>query len=180
MPRSGAASTVRRTASAPARCPATRGRPRRLAQRPLPSITIATWREELCGIKSVLKKNASPLSGGVNQRFHVVQVALQRAPPGGGEAILGLGNPPLERLGARDVLCLLEPARVHAQVPVRGLEQGLELVEAQQIVHGERAHDAEAPPLVDQPVELGGARSAPAAPLALELEIGRASCRERV
>src|SRR2546430_7724413 len=70
---------------APARWPATRGRPRRRAQRPLPSITIATWREELCGIKSVLKKNASPLTGGVNQRFHVIQVALQRAPPGGGE-----------------------------------------------------------------------------------------------
>src|SRR2546427_432647 len=94
---------------------------------------VATWREELCSIKSVPKKNASPLSGGVNQRFHVVQVALQRAPPGGGEPILGLRYPPLERLAAGDVLRLLEPARVHAQVAVRGLEQRLELVEAQRI-----------------------------------------------
>src|SRR5437867_10302389 len=149
MPRSGAASTVRRTASAPARCPATRGRPRRLAQRPLPSITIATWREELCSIKSVPKKNASPLSGGVNQRFHVVQVALQGAPPGGGEPILGLRNPPLERLRASDVLCLLKPARVHAQIAVRRLEQALELVKAQRLVDAQRAHDAKAHALVD-------------------------------
>src|SRR2546429_9275203 len=99
MPRSGAASTVRRTASAPARCPATRGKPRRLAQRPLPSITIATWREELCGIKPILKKNASPLRGGVNQRFHVVQVALQGPPPAPLKPILGLGIRPFERLG---------------------------------------------------------------------------------
>src|SRR6266446_3476579 len=173
IPASGAASTVRRTASAPARCPATRGRPRRLAQRPLPSITIAMWREELCSIKSVPKKNASPLSGGVNQRFHVVQVALQRAPPGGGEPILGLRYPPLERLAAGDVLRLLEPARVHAQVAVRGLEQRLELVEAQRIVHGERAHDAEPDPLVDEPVELGGAAPSPDAPLALESVLDR-------
>src|SRR5579862_5793571 len=34
---------VRRTDSAPRRCPATRGRPRAVAQRPLPSMMIATW-----------------------------------------------------------------------------------------------------------------------------------------
>jgi hypothetical protein len=60
MPSPGAASTERRTASAPARWPATRGNPRRVAQRPLPSITMATWREELCDIKSTLKKNSHP------------------------------------------------------------------------------------------------------------------------
>src|SRR5256886_14510007 len=74
------ASTTRRTASAPARWPAVRGRPRRAAQRPLPSITIATWREGLCDIKLRLKKNsASAMPGGADQRLHVVQVALQRA-----------------------------------------------------------------------------------------------------
>src|SRR2546430_15151034 len=94
-----------------------------------------------------------------SQRFHVVQVALQRAPPGSGEPILGLRNPSLERLRASDVLRLLEPARVHAQIAVRRLEQGLELVEAQRLVDGQRAHDAKAHALVDQPVELGGART---------------------
>src|SRR5207237_1087131 len=41
-PRSIAASTVRRSARVPARWPATTGRPRRLAQRPFPSMMIAT------------------------------------------------------------------------------------------------------------------------------------------
>src|SRR5689334_16791267 len=43
MPNSAAAVTVRRTASAPRRCPAIRGRPRALAHRPLPSMMMATW-----------------------------------------------------------------------------------------------------------------------------------------
>jgi hypothetical protein len=38
---SGAASTVRRKAAAPARCPARRGNPRARAQRPLPSMMMA-------------------------------------------------------------------------------------------------------------------------------------------
>ena len=42
MPRSIDASTMRRTVRAPARCPAAVGRRRRLAQRPLPSMMIAT------------------------------------------------------------------------------------------------------------------------------------------
>ena len=48
-PRSGAASTTRRAASTPARCPAERGRPRRVAQRPLPSMMMATC-SPLCQI----------------------------------------------------------------------------------------------------------------------------------
>src|SRR5579885_2933840 len=43
MPISAAPVTVRRTASAPRLCPAIRGRPRHFAQRPLPSMMIATW-----------------------------------------------------------------------------------------------------------------------------------------
>jgi len=42
MPTSGARSTTRRSAATPARCPAMRGNPRRVAQRPLPSMMIAT------------------------------------------------------------------------------------------------------------------------------------------
>src|SRR6185437_16209772 len=44
MLRSGAACTMRFTASTPAWCPTVRGRPRRFAHRPLPSMTIATCR----------------------------------------------------------------------------------------------------------------------------------------
>jgi hypothetical protein len=43
-PRSIAASTTGRRAREPARCPAATGRPRRFAQRPLPSMMIATAR----------------------------------------------------------------------------------------------------------------------------------------
>lgn len=43
MPRRGAASMMARAASAPARCPAERGRPWEEAQRPLPSEMMATW-----------------------------------------------------------------------------------------------------------------------------------------
>ena len=42
IPESGAASTIFRTTRAPAMCPAVRGRPRAFAQRPLPSIMMAT------------------------------------------------------------------------------------------------------------------------------------------
>src|SRR5262245_37771780 len=44
MPRSPAARTVRRNASTPRRCPSLRGSPRAAAQRPLPSMMMATWR----------------------------------------------------------------------------------------------------------------------------------------
>ena len=44
MPRSPAARTVRRNASTPRRCPSARGRPRAAAQRPLPSMMMATCR----------------------------------------------------------------------------------------------------------------------------------------
>ena len=44
MPRSTAVRTIVRTASTPRRCPATRGSSRCLAQRPLPSMMIATCR----------------------------------------------------------------------------------------------------------------------------------------
>src|SRR5262247_1835466 len=44
IPRSPAARTVRRSASTPRRCPSLRGKPRAAAQRPLPSMMIATCR----------------------------------------------------------------------------------------------------------------------------------------
>ena len=42
IPASGAASTMRRTIAAPARCPAERERPCRVAHRPLPSMMMPT------------------------------------------------------------------------------------------------------------------------------------------
>ena len=53
-----------------------------------------------------------------------------------------------------DVLRVLELARVHAQVAVGRLQQPLEIVERQPIVHRQRADDAEPQTLVDQPIEV--------------------------
>src|SRR5437660_9332580 len=44
MPNSPTARTARRNASTPRRWPSTRGKPRSAAQRPLPSMMMATWR----------------------------------------------------------------------------------------------------------------------------------------
>src|SRR5262249_3451540 len=90
----------------------------------------------------------------------VLEVAVQRLAADRRQAIFGLRPAPLEGLGAGDVAGLLELARVRAEIAVADLEQRLRLVEGQLPVARQRAHDAEAPPLVDQPVEsgiLGGA-----------------------
>src|SRR6266849_3921528 len=48
MPRPGAVAIIRRAASAPALCPAERGKPREEAQRPFPSEMIATCSGRVC------------------------------------------------------------------------------------------------------------------------------------
>src|SRR5712691_2694240 len=121
---------MRRTASAPARWPATRGQPRDSAQRPLPSMMIARCSpggvrdsEALCSIKLNSTKNAgdSARAHGPDERFHVVEVARERAAAGLGEAVLGARHAAGEGLRALDVVRVLELARVDAQVAVRGL-----------------------------------------------------------
>src|SRR5579864_9531363 len=63
MPRRGAASIMRRAASAPARWPAERGSPREVAQRPLPSEMMATCRPGL-GRKSTAVTRAEAGAAG--------------------------------------------------------------------------------------------------------------------
>src|SRR6266516_911758 len=137
MPQPGAIRTTRRTA-----WPAARGRPRRVAQRPLPSMTMATWREVLCVIKRSRKKKnpRSARARCANQRFHVVEVALERPPAEGGESVFRLGDSGLERLVACNVFRVLELACVHAEIAVARLQQRLELVERETLADRERAH----------------------------------------
>src|SRR5690606_11613720 len=99
-----------------------------------------------------------------NQRLHVVQITLQLAPPFRPQPVLGARDPPPEGLTALDVAGLLQAARVHAEVAVRGVEQALEVVEAELVVDREGAHDAEAHALVDDPVQLDGAPAPGAGP----------------
>src|SRR6266550_2609331 len=156
MPQPGAISTTRRTAAAPARWPAARGRPRRVAQRPLPSMTMATWKEVLCFIKSPAKKKMTPSACArrANQRFHVIEIALERPPSEGGESVLRLGDAARERLVAGDVARVLQLARVDAEIAVGRLEQRLQLVEREAVAYRERAHDREPDALVNQPIEI--------------------------
>src|SRR6476646_2257191 len=104
MPASGAASTMRRTIAAPARCPAERERPCRTAHRPLPSMMMPTWIPELCSIKLLRKKREGlALARRADEGFHVRQIALERATAGRAQAVLGPWHPAFEHLAAGDV-----------------------------------------------------------------------------
>ena len=100
---------------------------------------------------------ASPVGGLLTDRFddrlHVGDVFLERAPSGGGEPVFGARHAAVERLVARDVLCVLELSGVDAQVAVGGLQQPLEIVERQPVVGGQRADNAETEPLVNDAIE---------------------------
>src|SRR5512143_2570896 len=164
MPRARAAETRRRMASTPAAWPALRGRPRDSAQRPLPSMMMATWSPEGAGVGVVPGMAerlpdggvmGSTLARGPDDGLHVIEIALERAPARLGEAVLGARHAPGEGFLARDVAGVLQLARVHAQVAVRGLHEPLELDEAELVGDRERAHDAETDALVDEAVEAG-------------------------
>src|SRR6202166_5073272 len=90
----------------------------------------------------------------MDDRFYVIEVALERPLAGGGQPILGLRQAADERLVALDVTGLFELARVHAEVAVGGAQEALEVVEAQPLVHGKRRDDPQPHALVDQPVEI--------------------------
>src|SRR5437763_11477122 len=97
----------------------------------------------------------SALPGGANERLHVIEVPLERASAGGGELVLRPGHAALERLGARDVLRVLELARVHAQVPVRRVHHALEIIERDGGAHRARADDGEPQAPVAHSLERG-------------------------
>src|SRR3984893_5380142 len=97
MPSSWAARTTRRRASTPRRWPSTRGRPRAAAQRPLPSMMMAT-----CNGPSV--RSGPSLAGAaafdINQSL-TITASLN------GEDFLFLGREQLIDLGDHPVGCLL-------------------------------------------------------------------------
>src|SRR5688500_2403581 len=141
----------------------------------MPRSAVVGWGERVCACLAAWCEwdTASAIPGGADQRFHVIEIPLERTAPAGGETILCLGHTPLERLGARDIIGFLELARVDAQVAVRRLHQLFQVAEAEGIIHGERADDSKPQTLVNETVEGVGAPGS-------GLQIGRASCRERV
>src|SRR6185503_6523934 len=90
------------------------------------------------------------------QRVHVIQIPQQRGLAGRRQAELGAGRAAVKRLETRDVAGFLELARVHAQVAVGGLQQLLQVGEAEDRRRGQRADDAEPETLVDQAIEMVG------------------------
>src|SRR6266567_6068206 len=102
---------------------------------------------------------------GPDERFHVVEVPRELPSAQGSQPVLRPRPPAFEALGAGDVLGILELAAMDGKVAVGRLEERLELVERERVGRRERAHDAQAQPVMNH---------------ALGREIGRASCRERV
>src|SRR3569833_89364 len=151
----GAVSTMRRSASAPARWPSKRGSPRAKAQRTLPSMIIATCRE-LCFIKYMGKFFLS-VSRSANQRFHVCEIAFERGAATRGEPVFRAGHAAFEVLFDGDVAGVFQLAGVDAEIAVGGFEQLLEFGEGQNVVDRERAHDGEAQALMDDAVARSGA-----------------------
>src|SRR5579872_1400354 len=90
-----------------------------------------------------------------NPLFHLIEILGEGSAARGGQAILGTRDTSLEELHAGNVLRLFELAGVNAEIAVGGLEHALEIVEAQRIVGGEGADNAEADALVNEAVELG-------------------------
>src|SRR5688500_4427731 len=112
-----------RTACAPASCPRRRGRPRRVAQRPFPSMTMATCSPssaplscEVLGIIKCEGKKISAVANGADQRFHVVDITFERLTALRGQAELRLRHSSLEPFLAHHVARVLELPGVHAQV----------------------------------------------------------------
>jgi hypothetical protein len=83
----------------------------------------------------------------------VIQISLERLTSGLREAIVRPRNPTLERLSYLDVASFLQPPSVNAEVPVRGVETLLELVERERFLHRECAYDPKADTHMDDRVE---------------------------
>src|SRR5262249_56395989 len=102
MPRSMQASTVRRTALVPARCPSATGTPCRRAQRPLPSMMIATARGRSSPVKSSSAVSLTTRGSGAlsasdlhDFRFLMLQQLVDRLRVGVGELLHFLFGAPL-------------------------------------------------------------------------------------
>jgi hypothetical protein len=111
----------------------------------------------LCITKHIPKKFCLlPFARGANQRFHVIQIALQRTPSGRRQPVFRFGQAPVEGLGAHDVVGFFEFARMNAQVAVGSLQHSLQLVKRKRPINRQCADDAQPHPLVNQTVEISG------------------------
>ena len=122
--------------------------------KPVP--TQATSRERACPeLVEGAPRHTSLFACHADEIFHLAQIFFQSFASGGGEAIFGARHASFKKFVAGDVASLFQLAGMHAEVAVGGLEQALEVVEAERIVDGQRAHDAQPQSLMDDAIELG-------------------------
>src|SRR5713101_961659 len=122
-PASIAPSTTSRTAVIPARCPSGRGRCRSRAQRPLPSMMMATWRGT-APPKRILARRSSPTSDlhdlrlfAFDQLFHELQMVVMQLL----RLLLGVLLVVLrDVLGLLDLVDRLRAGPAHADAPFFG------------------------------------------------------------
>ena len=110
--------------------------------------------EVLCIAKSPAKKKgrSSALQGGtgrVDERFHVIEIPRSARRPGAVRRYSVRGRGPRTSSCTRCTAGVLEPARMHAEVAVGGVEQRLQVVERQRLSRRERADDAEPRAIMD-------------------------------
>jgi hypothetical protein len=89
-----------------------------------------------------------------DQGFHVVQVPLQRSPPGPCQPVFRFWQPSIKGFRAHDIVRLFQLSRVDAQISIRSLKQCLQFVECQRAVHRQRADNAQPDAFVNQSVKI--------------------------
>src|ERR1700683_2201517 len=98
----------------------------------------------------IVQKAALDAPCRLDDRLDVFEVAQQSLSPENRDAVNRFRPPRLERFAARDVARLFELARMRTQIAVARIEQRFEFVEGKLIVYRQRAHNAEAHPLIDE------------------------------
>jgi acetoin utilization deacetylase AcuC-like enzyme len=89
----------------------------------------------------------------LDERFNVVQVAIECPAAARGEPVRRFGTTRLECLGTPHIPGLFQLAGVRAQVAVTYAEQCLELAESQLLAHRQGTHHAQPHTLVNQAIE---------------------------
>src|SRR5262249_48517580 len=199
-PKSGAASTTRRAAATPAGWPAERGRPRRVAQRPLPSMIMATCRPAcpstvLCIAKLPCKKFSDQLetaqaerggagpggAGGVaHDLLQHAQIAEIAPTTLGGDPADGLRPVVIVTLLDLDQPGVLEHLQMPAEVAVGQPAQLLQVAEHQALgMADQRGEHAQARLLVNDTVEPRIGEAAAVSALAISLRHPALRCCDR-
>src|SRR4051812_5357277 len=93
------------------------------------------------------------MTGGLDEGFHVREIAFQSGPSMRTQAVFGAGEPSMELLFADNVAGVFQLAGVDAEIAVGGGESLFQVVECHALVDSKGANDAEPEPLMNDTVE---------------------------